>query len=188
MNAPLKQLQLIFFSLLISACTIPQRILPEPIPTFSHSIPNREIQTSAALQKYIQPAVVYFDNGSHEITADANKNLVEFIDQLTDRTWPSIVIEGHTDANNSEDYNLNLAMRRTRNVKKTLIRFGYPGYQMTEIAKGEVRPIASNATTSGRKLNRRVVIKLYQESEETNVMTALLKRRVILTPISDFQY
>lgn len=145
------------------------------IPTFSHSTPIREVQSGAPLLKRIQPAVVYFANDSHDITLNAKKNLTEFLNQLADTAWPSIVIEGHTDANNSEVYNLNLSSRRTKNIKKTLIRLGYPAHQMIEIAKGEIQPIASNATASGRQLNRRVVIRLYQTPEKSNVMTALLK-------------
>jgi outer membrane protein OmpA-like peptidoglycan-associated protein len=179
MNALRNRLQVTCFGILVSACTIPQQNLPEPIPTFSHSTPIREVHSSTPLQRRIQPAVVYFANDSHDITPHAKKNLAEFLDQLIDTSWPSIVIEGHTDANDSEDYNLNLAKRRTKSVKETLMRIGYPGHQMIELAKGEIQPIASNATASGRQLNRRVVIKLYQTSEQSNVMT-VLKHRLTL--------
>ena len=157
-------LKLTCFGVLVSACTITQQALPDPIPVFSHSTPIRQLLPSVLSQKHIQPTVVYFANDSHDITPYAKKNLVEFVDRLVDaKTWPSIVIEGHTDSNDSEIYNMNLSEQRTQRVKETLTQFGYPGDQMIETAKGEVQPVASNATASGRQLNRRVVVKPYQE-------------------------
>jgi outer membrane protein OmpA-like peptidoglycan-associated protein len=168
MNILLKRLQLSCFGVLVSACTIPQQALLGPVPIFSHSTSTREIQSSAPLllstmQKQFQPVVVYFASDSHEITPDAKKDLTQFINRLNHTILPAIVIEGHTDANDSEDYNLNLAKQRVMSVKETLIQSGYPDGQVIEIAKGEVQPIASNATASGRQLNRRVVVKPYQE-------------------------
>ena len=163
MNFLLKQLKLTCFGVLVSACTTMQQSLPDPIPVFSHSTPIRQVLPSVLLQKHIQPTVVYFANDSYDITPNAKKNLVEFLDQIADTSLPSIVIEGHTDSNDSEAYNMNLSKQRTQSVKETLAQFGYSGDQMFEIAKGEIQPIASNATESGRQLNRRVVVKPYLE-------------------------
>lgn len=167
MNALLKQLKLTCFGVLVSACSTTQQALPDPISVFSHSTPIRQVLPSVLLQKHFQPTVVYFANDSYDITPHAKKNLVEFVDQyvdqLADTTWPSIVIEGHTDSKDSEAYNMNLSKQRTQSVKETLAQFGYSGDQMIEISKGEIQPVASNATESGRQLNRRVVVKPYLE-------------------------
>ena len=163
MNMLLKQLKITCFGAMVSACTTMQHTLPDPIPEFSHSTPIRQLQSNTALQKHIQPTAVYFSNDSHDITPSAKKNLIEFLDQFAYTTWSPIVIEGHTDSNNSEVYNLNLSRQRMLSVKQTLTQSGYPGDQVTEIAKGEIQPIASNATEAGRQLNRRVVVRPYQE-------------------------
>ena len=163
MNVSLKRLQLSCIGALVSACTIPQPIPLKPIPMFSHSSPIRVVQSNPPLQRRIQSAVVYFANNSHEVSPGAKKVLAEFLDQFTDPNWPTIVLEGHTDSNDSEVYNVNLSKQRTFSVKGTLTQSGYPGDQIIEVAKGELQPIASNASPSGLRLNRRVVVKPYQE-------------------------
>ena len=163
MNALLKQLKLTCFGALVSGCSTTHHVLPDPIPAFSHSTPIRQVLPSVLSQKHILPTVVYFANNSYDLTPNAKKNLIEFLDQLTDTTWPPIVIEGHTDSNDSEIYNMNLSKQRTQSVKETLTQFGYRGDQMIEAAKGEIQPVANNATASGRQLNRRVVVKPYLE-------------------------
>jgi outer membrane protein OmpA-like peptidoglycan-associated protein len=163
MNVFLKRPLLICFGVLVSACTIPQPTPLKPILIFSHSSPIRVVQSNPPLQRRIQSAVVYFANDSHEVSPSAKKVLAEFLDQFTDPNWPPIVLEGHTDSNNSEVYNVNLSKQRTFSVKGTLTQSGYPVDQIIEVAKGEFQPIASNASPSGLKLNRRVVVKPYQE-------------------------
>ncbi|MFT5224910.1 MAG: OOP family OmpA-OmpF porin [Polaribacter sp.] len=163
MNVFLKRWLLICFSVLVSACTIPQTTLLKPIPIFSHSSPIRVVQSNPPLQRRIQSAVVYFANDSYKVSPDAKKVLAEFLDQFTDPNLPSIVLEGHTDSNGSEVYNMNLSKQRTLSVKKTITQSGHPGGQIIEVAKGEFQPVVSNASPSGLRLNRRVVVKPYQE-------------------------
>ena len=163
MNILLKQIKLTCLVVLVSACSTLQKTQSDPTPEFSHSTPIRQMQKSEPIQKNIQSTVVYFDSESHELNRNAKKKLVEFLGQLTGTSWPPIAIEGHTDSNDSEDYNLILSKQRTQSVKKTLIQLGYPADLAIEIAKGEIQPIASNATASGRRLNRRVEIKIYRE-------------------------
>jgi outer membrane protein OmpA-like peptidoglycan-associated protein len=82
----------------------------------------------------------------------------ELADQFHNRTWLSIVIEGHTDSHASQDYNMKLAYRRTNSVKAALIRVGFPEELIVELPKGESQPVASNETSVGRQLNRRVKV------------------------------
>ena len=163
MNIFLKRRLLICFGVLVSACTIPQPIPLKPIPMFSHSSPMRVVQSNPPLQRRIQSAVVHFANDSHEVPPGAKKALVEFLDQFIAPNWSPIVLEGDTDSNDSEVYNVNLSKQRTLSVKDTLTQSGYPGGQIIEVAKGEFQPIASNASASSLRLNRRVVVKPYQE-------------------------
>jgi len=137
---------------------------------FSHSNPLREAQPhsplaattdqTSSLEHYSQSTVLYFTNDSHDITADAMQKLLIFFDQLASTSWQPIVIAGHTDSSNTEDYNINLAKRRTQSVKALLTGLGYPGDYIIELAKGESQPVATNSTASGRQLNRRVEIQI----------------------------
>ncbi len=79
---------------------------------------------------------------------------------------PDVVIEGHTDSTGSEVLNQELSQKRAESVKQYLIYNGtLPADKMTAVGYGSARPLASNATTKGRAINRRidVIIKPVQK-------------------------
>lgn len=79
---------------------------------------------------------------------------------------PDVVIEGHTDSTGSEALNKQLSQKRADSVKQYLIYNGtLPANKMTAVGYGSARPLASNATTRGRAINRRidVIIKPVQK-------------------------
>ena len=69
-----------------------------------------------------------------------------------------VMIEGHTDAIGSEETNNRLSKFRAENVKSYLIGKGISAKRIKTQGYGESRPIASNNTDFGRKLNRRTEI------------------------------
>lgn len=71
----------------------------------------------------------------------------------------AIVVEGHTDSNAGDAYNLKLSQARAASVAAALKK-QLPGYTITAVGKGETQPIAPNTTDEGRALNRRVTITL----------------------------
>ena len=79
-------------------------------------------------------------------------SLAQFI-QLNDNL--DVVIEGHTDNIGSESYNLTLSEKRATSVLNYLANKGINKSRISIIGIGELRPIATNATASGRALNRR---------------------------------
>lgn len=69
-----------------------------------------------------------------------------------------VMIEGHTDAIGSEETNNRLSKFRAENVKSYLVKKGISPKRIKTQGYGESRPIASNNTDFGRKLNRRTEI------------------------------
>jgi outer membrane protein OmpA-like peptidoglycan-associated protein/Mg-chelatase subunit ChlD len=69
-----------------------------------------------------------------------------------------ILVEGHTDNVGSNRINDALSKRRAENVKRYLVKKGINPRRIKTIGYGERRPIASNATEWGRRLNRRTEI------------------------------
>ncbi|TNE93978.1 MAG: OmpA family protein [Gammaproteobacteria bacterium] len=70
----------------------------------------------------------------------------------------TLVLEGHTDARGSDDYNQGLSERRAAAVKAKIVEdYGIDPSRITTEGYGESRPIADNATDEGRARNRRVV-------------------------------
>ena len=72
-----------------------------------------------------------------------------------------ILLEGHTDATGSEEYNLDLSRLRAQSVSNYLATQGVSPTRFTIMGYGEVQPIADNDTEEGRSLNRRVEVAIY---------------------------
>ncbi len=110
---------------------------------------------------------VYFGNDKHLISQDESEKLIEFIQSIEETCSDyEIKLEGHTDYNASNDYNMNLSSRRADQVKQFLAgndvqNIVYAGYF------GEEKPIGDNSTSKGRAANRRVDI-VFQCNSDNN--------------------
>ena len=100
-----------------------------------------------------------------DIKFDFNKAVVkpECLDQINKiaevmKQYPAInvVIEGHTDSLGSEKANIQLSSKRADAVKAKLVEMGVDSARIRTIGYGFSKPVATNATAAGRKLNRRV--------------------------------
>jgi outer membrane protein OmpA-like peptidoglycan-associated protein len=76
-----------------------------------------------------------------------------------------LIVEGHTDSQGSNAYNMVLAQQRAEAVRSYLISRGYTAYLIEARGIGEVRPIADNASPEGRANNRRVEIIVQREAK-----------------------
>jgi len=70
----------------------------------------------------------------------------------------TILVEDHTDSKGSQEYNQNLSERRAKSVKRLFVERGVAPHRITILGHGESRPVATNATPEGRRMNRRVEI------------------------------
>jgi outer membrane protein OmpA-like peptidoglycan-associated protein len=88
-------------------------------------------------------------SGSHDVLSAVSTVLKQF---------PAIQIriEGHTDSDGGEASNQKLSERRANAVRNHLIKLGINAVRMEAVGFGELRPMASNRTTSGKATNRRV--------------------------------
>jgi outer membrane protein OmpA-like peptidoglycan-associated protein len=102
---------------------------------------------------------VLFETGKAELLPGAQDRLARVADFLknSDR---SVVVEGYTDSTGSEATNMALSERRAQTVRDYLASHGVPPDRLKAEGKGESAPVASNATASGRSMNRRVQIVL----------------------------
>lgn len=71
-----------------------------------------------------------------------------------------IEVAGHTDSTGTSEYNQQLSQRRASSVAAYLRTRQILAERLIEIGMGEERPIADNATDSGRQSNRRVELTL----------------------------
>ena len=75
----------------------------------------------------------------------------------------NLIVEGHTDSQGSGSYNQGLSQRRADAVHDYLVQRGYPADRVQSLGRGEVSPIADNASPEGRANNRRVEIVIERE-------------------------
>ena len=99
---------------------------------------------------------INFRTGGAELTPssyDALNGIAELLKQ-----YPHIryEIQGHTDSQGADMYNLLLSSERAAAVKSYLVAKGAPEASLIAIGYGKNMPIANNATVEGRALNRRV--------------------------------
>ena len=105
---------------------------------------------------------LYFDTDSDVLRPESTPTLEDIRSTLTNNTDLAVVIEGHTDDQGEDDYNLELSERRARAVVAYLTENGVDSGQVEAAGKGEAEPVADNGTSEGRAENRRVVVKRAQ--------------------------
>jgi len=70
---------------------------------------------------------------------------------------PRVVVEGHTDSTGSDEVNEYLSQQRAEAVMEYLIaNKTLPSNKIMAVGYGSVRPLASNKTSEGRAINRRI--------------------------------
>ncbi len=76
-----------------------------------------------------------------------------------------IRIEGHTDSDASDAYNLKLSNERAASVRAYLESKGIDGKRMESKGFGESKPIGDNSTEQGKDDNRRVEIHIVKRKK-----------------------
>ena len=100
---------------------------------------------------------VYFDTDKAVIKPESRPTLEQIAKLLTGQPQLNVFIVGHTDSQGAYDYNLDLSRRRAEAIAAELVktyRIAQPRLRTAGV--GLLAPVGSNATESGRALNRRV--------------------------------
>jgi outer membrane protein OmpA-like peptidoglycan-associated protein len=101
---------------------------------------------------------ILFAVDSAVLSGQSKQSLDEFAVVMREYPKTAILIQGHTDATGSEEYNMKLSERRAQAVFNHLLLSEVEPDRMAAIGYGEGYPVADNATPEGRALNRRVSI------------------------------
>lgn len=102
---------------------------------------------------------VLFTSGKAVLLPAAQAKLSEVANALTQQNPDAtIVVEGHTDAQGSQSFNLDLSTRRAQAVRDYLASHGVAPDRIRSEGLGFSRPIGDNKTAEGRANNRRVEI------------------------------
>jgi OmpA-OmpF porin, OOP family len=107
---------------------------------------------------------IQFDFDKYNIKPEYEPILDEAVAQLKKWIYPNykLVINGHTDAKGTSEYNMKLSQNRAKSVLDYFASKGIPASKMKAVGHGFKDPIADNKTEEGRALNRRVELDLLQ--------------------------
>ena len=106
-----------------------------------------------------------FSTDSATLNANSQYNIEKLARILSRYDDTNVVVEGHTDTTGSEASNQILSERRADSVATLLRAYGVSDYRLSAIGYGETRPVATNETEAGRRLNRRVEVLIYASDE-----------------------
>ena len=106
---------------------------------------------------------IYFETDSFAILPESEPELQKLVAFLFLNPTLKIEIQGHTDNSGNSIKNRGLSELRAKSVADYLILKGIKNERLNSIGYGENRPVATNETKKGRKLNRRTTIKIIGE-------------------------
>ena len=103
---------------------------------------------------------IYFETDSFRILPSSEPELAKLTLFLKNNPQLEVEIQGHTDNTGRPDRNLTLSELRAKSVVEYLVVNGISTTRLQFKGFGESRPVATNETEDGRKLNRRTTIKI----------------------------
>ena len=105
---------------------------------------------------------VLFDTDKATIKPVSFPELNDVVTVFNEKPGLRVEVDGHTDSDGSDKHNMNLSHRRAEAVRGYLVGHGIAAERLTARGFGESMPVATNATASGKALNRRVELKVLE--------------------------
>lgn len=140
---------------------------PAPAPVVAYTGPSLPIEQSERGVQIFLPSTVLFDSGKADFkAAEAAPYLDRVAHLLKTKTSNRVSVEGHTDNVGAAASNQALSQARAVSLLKALADRGVPMDRLNAVGYSFNRPIASNATDDGRKINRRVELLILEEKVE----------------------
>jgi len=104
---------------------------------------------------------VTFDTNKSTLSNQAKSTLDKIASDLSGmRTGYMVELQGYTDAQGSEQYNIGLSQRRAESVERYLVSKNIPLYRVSILGLGKDNPVADNKSAQGRAQNRRVEVRV----------------------------
>jgi len=133
-------------------------------------------------QKQHRDINVYFDTAIYKLNDTEKANVINFIDKLGKEKIVEIVMYGYTDDRGSDKYNMNLSIKRAKNVKNHLISLGIDK-SLFKVVKGKgeviIRKFDQVETDIVRGLNRKVTIDIKTGIPKPKVKETLIEHKIV---------
>lgn len=115
-----------------------------------------EMKAALDAEGRVQLNDILFDLDKATLQSESTKQLQNVVTLLKENPDLNLEVQGHTDNQGNEDYNLELSQRRAETVVAYLGLFGIDFERLSPKGYGESEPVESNDTEEGRAKNRRV--------------------------------
>jgi outer membrane protein OmpA-like peptidoglycan-associated protein/tetratricopeptide (TPR) repeat protein len=103
---------------------------------------------------------VFFEYGASQPMPSSRHELEQLYKMLASQPTVKIEISGHTDNRGSEEANMRLSNLRAKSVVDYLVKAGIDPERLSYIGYGLTKPVATNVTVEGRRMNRRTEIRI----------------------------
>ena len=140
------------------------------------------LSISLHAQKQHRDVSVYFDTAIYEINDTEKEKLASFIDKLGKEKIVKITMFGYTDDRGSDEYNMNLSIKRAKNVKNHLLELGIEKSVFKVVkGKGEVviKKFDQVETDIIRGLNRKVTVDIETAIPKPKVNETLIENKIV---------
>jgi len=123
--------------------------------------------SGATIERVGEGIKITFDSGilfatnSSTLEPQAKTNINKFAAILNKYPDTNILVTGHTDSDGTEQYNQTLSERRAKTVSDYSAMQGVSSSRFSVIGFGESKPVATNDTQDGKRMNRRVEIAVF---------------------------
>jgi outer membrane protein OmpA-like peptidoglycan-associated protein len=109
---------------------------------------------------------VLFDTGKAQLKPGAQRSIEQIVAFLNENPERRVQVEGFTDSQGTDEFNLELSQSRADAVAMALIQRGVEAQRVRALGYGEGFPVASNTSAGSRQLNRRVEIIVSNDNSE----------------------
>lgn len=120
---------------------------------------------TAPISSKLKFSSIEFENGKAELSPDMYADLDRIADFLLDNPDFKLNINGHTDSEGRESFNLKLSQDRADAIKEYLVYFNnIEESRIVAKGLGSSKPIVKEVNDEDKKLNRRVEFELIREA------------------------
>ena len=140
------------------------RMLQVP-PTITTNAEYRVVHQLQGLDGALR-LLVFFAPNSSILQRESSVDLDRAVSFMRSNPDLAVEIAGHTDATGTPERNAELSLERATAVKAYIVGNRIPSDRIVVRGYGETRPLASNDTEEGRAKNRRVELRIRNESSE----------------------
>ena len=99
---------------------------------------------------------IRFDVGKATLKPESMGIINEVVDLMKDHPDLNFSVEGHTDSDGDDAFNMELSQKRAETIKSTMIGMGIAADRLESRGLGESMPITDNSSPEGKANNRRV--------------------------------